>query len=183
MECKNNWKEKEEHQFVLDYIVSQIKNQENGIILKNFSVSDTYTIKAGNLLHLKADIKGTISDFELKSLLDTLHPTPAVCGLPKAAAKDFILQNENYDRCYYTGFLGEINTNLMTSVKEHDEKGLPFKEWPRHWFGTNAARHQLTRRSLIRYNLNSFNSKYPFKSKFAQRISPELLNENRKIFN
>ena len=76
----------------------------------------------------------------------------------------------------------EINTNLMTSVKEHDEKGLPFKEWPRHWFGTNAARHQLTRRSLIRYNLNSFNSKYPFKSKFAQRISPELLNENRKIF-
>jgi hypothetical protein len=70
----------------------------------------------------------------------------------------------------------------MTSVKEHDEKGLPFKEWPRHWFGTNAARHQLTRRSLIRYNLNSFNSKYPFKSKFAQRISPELLNENRKIF-
>ena len=109
-------KEKEEHQFVLDYIVSQIKNQENGIILKNFSVSDTYTIKAGNLLHLKADIKGTISDFELKSLLDTLHPTPAVCGLPKAAAKDFILQNENYDRCYYTGFLGEINTNLKTEL-------------------------------------------------------------------
>jgi len=109
-------KEKEEHQFVLDYIVSQIKNQENGIILKNFSVSDTYTIKAGNLLHLKADIKGTISDFELKSLLDTLHPTPAVCGLPKAAAKEFILQNENYDRCYYTGFLGEINTNLKTEL-------------------------------------------------------------------
>jgi isochorismate synthase len=48
--------------------------------------------------------------------LDTLHPTPAVCGLPKAAAKDFILQNENYDRCYYTGFLGEINTNLKTEL-------------------------------------------------------------------
>ena len=109
-------KEKEEHQYVLDYIVSQIKDQENGIILKNFSVSDTYTIKAGNLLHLKADIKGTIGDFELKSLLDTLHPTPAVCGLPKATAKNFILQNENYDRSYYTGFLGEINTNLKTDL-------------------------------------------------------------------
>jgi len=96
--------------------VSQIKDQENGIILKNFSVSDTYTIKAGNLLHLKADIKGSIGDFELKSLLDTLHPTPAVCGLPKATAKNFILQNENYDRSYYTGFLGEINTNLKTDL-------------------------------------------------------------------
>ena len=101
---------------MLDYIVSQIKDQENGIILKNFSVSDTYTIKAGNLLHLKADIKGSIGDFELKSLLDTLHPTPAVCGLPKATAKNFILQNENYDRSYYTGFLGEINTNLKTDL-------------------------------------------------------------------
>ena len=59
-------KEKKEHQYVIDYIVSQIKDQENGIILKNFSVSETYTIKAGNLLHLKADIRGEIEIFELK---------------------------------------------------------------------------------------------------------------------
>jgi isochorismate synthase len=95
---------------------SQIKDQQNGIILKNFSVSDTYTIKAGSLLHLKADIKGEIDGFELKSLLSTLHPTPAVCGLPKEAAKSFILANENYDRRYYTGFLGEINVDSETEL-------------------------------------------------------------------
>ena len=109
-------KEKKEHQFVLDYIISQLKNQENGIILKNFSVSETHTIKAGNLLHLKADIKGEIGVIELKNLLNTLHPTPAVCGLPKEAAKSFILRNENYDRTFYTGFLGEINVNLETEL-------------------------------------------------------------------
>lgn len=109
-------KEKKEHQFVVDYIISQIKDQQNGIILKNFSVSDTYTIKAGSLLHLKADIKGEIDGFELKSLLSTLHPTPAVCGLPKEAAKSFILANENYDRRYYTGFLGEINVDSETEL-------------------------------------------------------------------
>jgi isochorismate synthase len=109
-------KEKKEHQYVIDYIVSQIKDQENGIILKNFSVSETYTIKAGNLLHLKADIRGEIEIFELKKLLTTLHPTPAVCGLPKEAAKSFILQNEKYDRAYYTGFLGEINDNSVTEL-------------------------------------------------------------------
>ena len=109
-------KEKKEHQYVVDYIVSQIKDQQNGIILKNFTVSDTYTVKAGNLLHLKADIIGVIGDFELKKLLDTLHPTPAVCGLPKESSKSFILANENYDRTYYTGFLGEINVDLETAL-------------------------------------------------------------------
>ena len=38
-----------------------------------------------------------------------MHPTPAVCGLPKEAAKAFILENENYNREFYTGFLGELN--------------------------------------------------------------------------
>ena len=68
------------------------------------------------MLHLKADIIGVIGDFELKKLLDTLHPTPAVCGLPKESSKSFILANENYDRTYYTGFLGEINVDLETAL-------------------------------------------------------------------
>ncbi len=109
-------KEKKEHQYVLDYIISQIKDQQNGIILKEFTVSDTYTIKAGGLLHLKADIKGVIGDFDLKNLINTLHPTPAVCGLPKESSKSFIKANENYHRSYYTGFLGEINVGLETEL-------------------------------------------------------------------
>ncbi len=117
-DLKPLWGEKEikEHQFVLDYIISQIKDQKNGIKLKNFYVSDTHTIKAGSLLHLKADIKGEIEKFDLKNLLNTLHPTPAVCGLPKEAAKFFILQNEKYDRTYYSGFLGEINDDFDTEL-------------------------------------------------------------------
>ena len=50
-----------------------------------------------------------------------MHPTPAVCGLPKQSAKDFILQNENYNRDFYTGFLGEINilnkTDLFVNLR------------------------------------------------------------------
>ena len=38
-----------------------------------------------------------------------MHPTPAVCGFPKGKARDFILKNENYNRKYYAGFLGELN--------------------------------------------------------------------------
>jgi isochorismate synthase len=109
-------KEKMEHQFVVDYIVSQIQNPTNGIILKDFQVSETYTSRAGDLLHLKADIRGEIGAFNLKELLQTLHPTPAVCGLPKEEAKDFILRNEHYDRSFYTGFLGEMNVDEKTEL-------------------------------------------------------------------
>lgn len=109
-------KERQEHQYVVDYIVSQIQDPTNGIILEEFKVSETYTAKAGSLLHLKADIQGTIGDFNLKELLKTLHPTPAVCGLPKEEAKQFILENENYQRSFYTGFLGEMNVNEKTEL-------------------------------------------------------------------
>lgn len=106
-----NWttKEIEEQQIVTDYITKQIKPYT-----KQINISDVETIRAGNLLHLKSRIISLIDDCSnLKSIIEALHPTPAVCGLPKEAAKDFILQNENYNREYYTGFLGELN--LKTS--------------------------------------------------------------------
>ena len=49
------------------------------------------------------------SQHNIGDIIKTLHPTPAVCGLPRNLAKDFILQNEDYHRSYYTGFLGELN--------------------------------------------------------------------------
>ncbi len=39
-------------------------------------------------------------------LIAGLHPTPAVCGLPKADAFLLIQKAELHNRKYYTGFLG-----------------------------------------------------------------------------
>ena len=50
-----------------------------------------------------------------------MHPTPAVCGLPRDLAKDFILENEDYDRSFYTGFLGELNINSSKLNKQKTE--------------------------------------------------------------
>jgi isochorismate synthase len=43
-------------------------------------------------------------------LLNLLHPTPAVAGLPKEEARRFILENEGYPRRYYSGFAGWLDT-------------------------------------------------------------------------
>lgn len=106
-------KEKKEQQFVTDYILENIKD-----ITSEVSVSSPYTLKAGNILHIKTDIQGIIKEgSNLKEVVSTLHPTPAVCGLPKEAAKNFIIENESYNREYYTGFLGEINWKGFLSNK------------------------------------------------------------------
>lgn len=110
-----NWgeKEKEEQQFVTDSILEDLKP-----ISEKIEITAPYTARAGNLLHLKTDISGAEADFRLpadvgmgnlKKLIAAIHPTPAVCGLPKGSAKKFIMENENYDREFYTGFLGELN--------------------------------------------------------------------------
>ena len=105
-------KEIEEQQFVTDYIVTKVKDK-----VKNLIVSDAKTVKAGNLSHLKSFISGELTpDFQANDLIKALHPTPAVCGLPKEKAIDFILKNEGYNRKYYAGFLGEYNKDNQTDL-------------------------------------------------------------------
>jgi isochorismate synthase len=105
-------KEKQEQQFVTDFIESNLK--QHGL---QPQISEPFTARAGNLLHIKTIISANLTaNFDLKSLIEILHPTPAVCGLPKQASKEFILKSEGYDREFYTGFLGELNTNNATDL-------------------------------------------------------------------
>lgn len=109
-------KEKQEQQLVTDFILEKLEN-----VISNCTISEPYTILAGNVVHLKTEIKGVLnSNSNLKEVVALLHPTPAVCGLPIENAKKFILENEKYDRAYYSGFLGEINKDFSTQENSTD---------------------------------------------------------------
>ena len=113
------WKSKEqqEQRFVTDFILENLKNYVSEEV-----VSSPYTVQAGNLLHIKTDISARLNEkTDLKAVLEILHPTPAVCGYPKAIAKDFILNNEGYDREFYAGFLGEFNINFVTGHSDYSD--------------------------------------------------------------
>jgi len=104
-------KEKREQQIVTDFITSNLKP-----LVKNIKISEVETVKAGNLVHLRTMIKASLNmdGFNLKHILSVIHPTPAVCGMPKQTTKKFILENENYNREFYTGYMGELNFEQKT---------------------------------------------------------------------
>lgn len=103
-------KEIEEQQMVTEYICEQLSS-----LAPDLHCGPLHTAKAGSLLHLKTMITGTYEG-ALSTLVNRLHPTPAVCGLPKEAALDFIKKHENYSRKYYTGYLGEVDIEKQTEL-------------------------------------------------------------------
>jgi len=80
------------------------------------------TVRAANLVHLRSDFTFVLPDHgHLGDLLSQLHPTPAVCGLPKNETLQFIVDNEHTPRRYYSGFMGmldpEGDTHLYVSLR------------------------------------------------------------------
>ena len=108
------WSEKNirEQAFVTEYIGGCLR--ERGV---RFTLEGPYTATAGELAHLNTDIRFRLSSVEaLGDILQALHPTPAVCGLPKEEAFRFILSHEGYDRSYYAGFLGRWEPEGKTAL-------------------------------------------------------------------
>lgn len=107
----------QEQRYVETYITDTLSHFTDRI-----AVDGPYTIRAANLVHLRSDIRFTMPEAtKLGSLLDALHPTPAVCGIPKQEAEQFIIDNEHYDRRYYSGFSGLLsptgNTDLYVTLR------------------------------------------------------------------
>ena len=79
------------------------------------------TMRAANLVHLRSDFTFKLDDHShIGDLLYALHPTPAVCGLPKREAFQFIIKNEHTPRRYYSGFMGPLmmeDTHLYVSLR------------------------------------------------------------------
>lgn len=109
-------KDIEEQAMVSRYIINCFKK----IRLREFEEVGPKTIKAGKLAHLlttfKVDMQAVNRQQLATIMLDLLHPTSAVCGMPLASALDFIKEHERFDRELYTGFLGPVNFKNHTQL-------------------------------------------------------------------
>ncbi len=101
-------KEVEEQALVSDYIRDFFSRAGAGAVHE----TGPRTVAAGNVVHLQTDFCVELPHHELMALanrvLHELHPTSAVCGMPKDKALAFILQHEGYDRSFYSGYLGPV---------------------------------------------------------------------------
>lgn len=107
------WTQKdiEEQALVERYIISCFKK----IRVREYDEHGPKTVIAGNLLHLRSDFTVDIKAINFPQLgsvmLQLLHPTSAVCGMPLEPALAFLKKHEGYDREYYAGFLGPVNVD------------------------------------------------------------------------
>lgn len=105
------WRTKdiEEQAFVSRYLLEVFFKYD----IHQYTTLGPETLESGKVAHLKTSFffpKGKV-DACLGDFVAELHPTPAVCGLPKDEADEFIRQKELYHRKYYTGFLGPWRLN------------------------------------------------------------------------
>jgi isochorismate synthase len=108
-EMRWSHKEIEEQAFVSRYIIECFKK----IRLREYLESGPKTVQAGNLMHLRTDYVVDTKDVNFPQLgtvmVELLHPTSAVCGMPKIPALRIIAEQELHDREFYSGFLGPVN--------------------------------------------------------------------------
>jgi len=94
-------KEYEEQAYVTDFLVERISKRT-----ATLSRTKRYTKLAGPVKHLCTDVTFELNFAETFSLIQEIHPTPAVCGVPSDLASQIYQRHEIHDRSLYTGFLG-----------------------------------------------------------------------------
>ena len=139
-------KDIEEQAFVSRYMLDVFFNFD----IHKYKTAGPETLESGKVAHLKTSFFFPAEKIEgrLGNFIAELHPTPAVCGLPKDLADEYIRKNEPYRRRYYTGYLGPwrldgqvslfVNLRCMEVTRQEyvlyagggiTARSVPEKEW------------------------------------------------------
>ncbi|GAB94927.1 isochorismate synthase [Kineosphaera limosa] len=96
-------KDRREHRFVVDHIVDRLRP-----LLRRLDVPSGPGLFATDaMLHLGTRLTGVLRpDVTALEAAATIHPTPAVCGVPTQGALDAIRHLEPHDRGCYAGLVG-----------------------------------------------------------------------------
>ncbi|WP_336344235.1 isochorismate synthase [Halalkalicoccus ordinarius] len=107
----------EDHELMASLLESGKLEREHGVVvdtireqlapLGEVSVEDRTVRKLATIQHLRTPITARLaSDEHVLSLVEALHPTPAVGGLPPETALETIRETETFDRGWYAAPVG-----------------------------------------------------------------------------
>ena len=95
-----------EHNFVRDYLFESLHD----LNINEYKIEKIKVIQFGDVSHLYTEINSEIESICPFLLLEYLHPSPAVCGVPKKEALFWINNIEVYDRGNYASPIGWIDS-------------------------------------------------------------------------
>ncbi|HEX2868347.1 MAG TPA: isochorismate synthase [Ignavibacteriales bacterium] len=95
-----------EHNTVITYFENLFKDYSSEVIYE----TPPKIKKLKNIQHLWTPLRIRLnSSHRIFSIMESLHPTPAVCGVPQADAMNVIKKMEDYHRGMYAGIVGWFN--------------------------------------------------------------------------
>lgn len=96
-------KDLREHAEVVEHIVSRLRPLSRTVA----APPEPRILALSNVLHLRTPIEARLAPGRgAADVAAALHPTPAVCGAPQAAALRFLAEHEGLDRGLYAGVVG-----------------------------------------------------------------------------
>ena len=96
-------KEGVEHRIALEDMVARL-----GPLAREIDAQpEPHVLTLARLQHLETEIRARLPErTSALTVLEALHPTPAVCGLPRDAALEFLREEEPFERGWYAGPVG-----------------------------------------------------------------------------
>ena len=99
-------KEREEHAVVVDMLREALTPVADGLTIARAP----QVVRFRHVQHLVTHVSGRlVDDADVLTLVERLHPTPAVGGTPRELALELIAEEELHERGWYAGPLGWID--------------------------------------------------------------------------
>ena len=96
-------KDRAEHRIALDDMVARLQTIAHQVRTD----PQPHVLTLARIQHLEAEIRASVpAGLGVLDLLRLLHPTPAVCGLPRDSALGFLADVEPFERGWYAGPVG-----------------------------------------------------------------------------
>lgn len=145
-------KEQGEHQLVVKFLHQQLR----GLGLEPHHPSRPTLLRLSNIQHLHTPIQARISSqIHPLHLVEALHPTPAVAGVPTAAACEHIHRYERFDRGLYAAPLGWVGANGDSEFIVGIRSALINGNWARLYAGAGIVAGSDPAREWAEINLKS----------------------------
>lgn len=96
-------KDRAEQRIVVEDMVARLREMTDDVTVQD----EPHVLELARIQHLETEIRGRLGPaLDVLAMIEALHPTPAVCGVPRDQALEFLLEEEPFERGWYAGPVG-----------------------------------------------------------------------------